>query len=351
MIEETVFSSSAIQRGDELRVKVLDFGIAALDLDHPSREDDSATDHGVGPRLTRAGALMGTPYYMSPEHFFGKASDPRSDQFSFAVALYEALYHQRPFEGDSVAQLQAEVLAGRLRPPPRITDVPAWAFETLSRALAVDPEQRFGSMAELLDMLAHHPDRTADPDHDRTVALRQRMWMLSVLTLGTFGLLGILLVVRVHASIDGFEAYAYWSKLMFTSAAAVALVATKHVFQRNSYNARVFAMVMSLALAVFATTICAGAMGLSTEQTDRLLLVLVAAVFGQASASVGRWLIAVPVLALAGLIASFTLPLMGPASLAVCFAGGTGMTMYFWTRRTRLHGRGTARTTAVSGDG
>jgi predicted Ser/Thr protein kinase len=340
-----------IQRADELGVKVVDFGIAAVELEEAIVDEPS--DDEMAARLTRTGTLMGTPHYMSPEHFRGGASDPRSDQFCFAVALYEALYHQRPFDGESVAQLREQVLAGKLRPPPRVTDVPAWAFETLERALAVDPDQRWSSMAELLHVLAHHPDRTADPEHDRTVALRERLWMLSVLTLGTSGLLGVLLVVRAHMSLAGFEEYAFWSKLMFTSTTAVALVATKHVFLRNSYNWRVFAMVMAMALAALAISICARMIELPAAETDRFLLVMLAAGFGQASASVGKWLIAIPVLALMGLLASFMFPFAASVTLGVCFAAGTGMTVYFWTRRTRrpAHGsvHGTGRT-SVSGE-
>ena len=339
-----------IQGSDQLssRVKVLDFGIAAVDLVEVSLADEAPAQIGEAlSRLTRAGALMGTPYYMSPEHFLGTAADPRSDQFSFAVALYEALYHQRPFEGDSVAELRVSVLAGKLRPPPRMTDVPAWAFETLARALSVKPDERWSSMAELLDVLAHHPDRTADPDHDRTVALPQRIWMLSVLTLGSLGLLGVLLLVRAYGGMDGFEAYAFWSKLMFLSAAIVALVATKHVFQKNSYNQRVFAMIMALASAGIAVTICARAMGLSADQTDRFFLVVIATVFGQASASVGRWLLLIPILALIGLLASIAFPFAAPAMVGLCAVCGTGMMVYFWTRRSRLPVAVTSRTSTA----
>jgi serine/threonine protein kinase len=351
--------------GQPLRVKVLDFGVAAVErFDDepsaavlPSHNDDPSSRDDPPSRLTRAGALMGTPHYMSPEHFLGNATDPRSDQFSFAVALFEALYDLRPFEGGNVDALRASVLAGKLRARPRawevpVREVPAWVAETLTRALAVDPDQRFASMAELLAELASHPDRTANPEHDRTVALRQRLWMLSVLTLGTFGLVGVLLLVRSAGSADGLEAFALWSKILFSSSTIVALVASKHVFGRNSYNWHVFAMVMAVSVALLASTITAHMTGLSAEQADRFALVAVAAIFGQASATVGRWLLAIPVLAVAGLLASFTIPFVASLTLGVCAGLGTGMTVYFWIRRRSVPAGGhtSARTSSVSSD-
>jgi hypothetical protein len=290
---------------------------------------------------------------MSPEHFLGNVTDPGSDQFSFAVALYEALYGQRPFESDDFAQLSGAVLAGKLRPAPMLADVPAWALETLTRALARDPQQRWGSMAELLDTLTHHPDRTANPELDRTVALNQRLWMLSVISLGTFGMLGVLLFVRAHASANGLEEFAFWSKVLVSSAICVGLVAMKHVFQKNSYNRHVFAMVMALVLTMLMTSIIARASGLMAEQADRFLLVALAAIFGQASVTVGRWLIAIPALAILGLAASFAIPFVAPPSLGVCAGLGTGMTVYFWVRKRRKAPdsvRSTGRTSAMSSE-
>jgi serine/threonine protein kinase len=329
--------SSDVGSRSPLRVKVLDFGIATVDragmpiAEQPPSDQDESTS-----RLTMAGSRMGTPIYMSPEHAFGNVTDPRSDQFSFAIALYEALYRLRPFEGDSVELLLAAVIAGKLRPAPATADVPTWALETLTRALARDPNERWGSMAELVAVLADHPERTVDPALDRTVALRQRQWMLLVITVGGLGLLGVLLLVRINASVSGLEDYAFWSKVLFSSGTGVALLATKHVFEKNHYNQRVFAMLMALTLAILAASICARAIGLSAEQTDRFILVVAGAVFGQASASVGRWLIAVPALAVLGLAASFAVPFVAPLALGACVLGGTGMTMYFWRRHRRV---------------
>ncbi len=129
------------------RAAVTDFGLAASEI----VADDEA---GIG-------GLQGTPRYMSPEQFAGRNIDARTDQFSFAIALYEALYRNAPFAGSSVRELSAAVLGGNLRPRPDETSVPLAVHRVLLRALQTDPAARFPSMVELLDALATatHPDR------------------------------------------------------------------------------------------------------------------------------------------------------------------------------------------------
>ena len=103
--------------------------------------------------LTRDGALVGTPSYMAPEQFQHKPASTQSDQFSFCVALYEALYHERPFAGDDVAAVKEAVLAGRVRTPSGRRTRPAWLRRIVLRGLSLVPEDRFPSMAALVDAL------------------------------------------------------------------------------------------------------------------------------------------------------------------------------------------------------
>ena len=125
-------------------VRVMDFGLAAL----------RQTLHGPkARRITRIGSILGTPLYMSPEQLCGQTVDPRADQFSFCVALYEALYGERPFAGDNFAELRTAVLEGIPRPAPLSSRVPARVRAILLRGLSVVAGKRFPDMEALIEAL------------------------------------------------------------------------------------------------------------------------------------------------------------------------------------------------------
>ena len=108
-------------------------------------------------RLTRTGAMMGTPAYMAPEQFLGTPTDARSDQFSFCIALYEALYGERPFEGNSMSSLTANVVQGNVRDAPANSKVPPWVRRVLLRGLKPRAKDRWASMEELIAALGKNP--------------------------------------------------------------------------------------------------------------------------------------------------------------------------------------------------
>ena len=144
------------------RVRVMDFGLARGDGGEATARGDAVerTVRGAAPvlsGLTQVGAIIGTPAYMSLEQFEARDVDARSDQFSFCVALYEALYGERPFTGDTIAALTEALRAEAIREAPRGNVVPGWVRAVVLRGLARAPEARFGSMEALLDALAADP--------------------------------------------------------------------------------------------------------------------------------------------------------------------------------------------------
>ncbi|HWU88487.1 MAG TPA: protein kinase, partial [Kofleriaceae bacterium] len=133
------------------RVAVGDFGVAAL-----AEEAALATIEGgasAALAATQTGAMLGTPRYMAPEQFRGERVDARTDQFGFAVALYEALYGAPPFAGTTTVELARAVTTGRLEPPTRRATVPRRLHRVLVRALSTDREARYASMGDLLEAL------------------------------------------------------------------------------------------------------------------------------------------------------------------------------------------------------
>jgi hypothetical protein len=141
--------------------RVMDFGLAAA--------GGPGTTQQV--RLTKVGAILGTPLYMSPEQMVGQPVDPRADQFSFCVALWEALHGARPFEGATLLELRGDVLAGRPRPGPLKGRVPRRIQAALLRGLSVDRARRFPDMNALLDEISAAPERTSARTATMGVAL------------------------------------------------------------------------------------------------------------------------------------------------------------------------------------
>jgi serine/threonine protein kinase len=139
------------------RVRVLDFGLARASGDEAPQSTstgDEAT--GISAKLTRTGALIGTPRYMAPEQHLGEPAGAAADQFSFCVSLYEALWDERPFEGSTVTELGRSVVAGQVRDP-RNGSAPRWLYQVLAKGLRPDLAARYPSMDALLAALDRDP--------------------------------------------------------------------------------------------------------------------------------------------------------------------------------------------------
>jgi serine/threonine protein kinase len=132
--------------GEDGRVRVTDFGLAAAKPTASAAVPRQISDVN----LTTSGSVMGTPAYMAPEQFVGGNVDPRTDQFNFCVALYEALYGERPFAGATFPELGDNVCEGRIKPAPVGTSVSGALRAIVLRGLSVKPGDRFATMDELI---------------------------------------------------------------------------------------------------------------------------------------------------------------------------------------------------------
>ncbi|HWB79282.1 MAG TPA: WD40 repeat domain-containing serine/threonine protein kinase [Nannocystaceae bacterium] len=140
----------------EARVRVLDFGLAAGTTDPSTSVADVERLAIDDAQLTRTGLLLGTPAYMAPEQIQRSASvDARADQFAFCVALFEALWGQRPFRGRSIGEVTTAIAAGDIvEPAPRVP-IPARVRKAILRGLQHDPALRHASMDALVGELEH----------------------------------------------------------------------------------------------------------------------------------------------------------------------------------------------------
>ncbi|MFO0759674.1 MAG: bifunctional serine/threonine-protein kinase/formylglycine-generating enzyme family protein [Byssovorax sp.] len=129
-------------KGVPLLVKVLDFGVAKM-----------ADDEGPSTVLTQTGVVIGSAPYMSPEQLEGRRDvDLRSDLWSFAVIVYEALTGRQPFGGSSFVTVGAAVLRGQYRPASELRpNLPPSIDDWFAKALCLDPEGRFASARAMID--------------------------------------------------------------------------------------------------------------------------------------------------------------------------------------------------------
>src|SRR6267378_3672884 len=141
--------------GSEDHVYVTDFGIAkTLESDRTS--------------VTRTGAVLGTPLYMSPEQVEGKQVDHRSDLYTFGLIFYEMLTGILPFTGDTTFQLMYQrVHQLPKRPELVIPDLPPYLSRICLKCLEKEPANRYQSAGEILvDLEFKHA-----PTHTRTVQI------------------------------------------------------------------------------------------------------------------------------------------------------------------------------------
>lgn len=212
------FKPHNVLRDQDGRVLVTDFGLARGQIEDPDDAELEQLDpasfappvaggSGSGsqsrPRraldsvldspLTQTGVLIGTPAYMAPEQFIGATPDPRTDQFAFCVAAWEALTGARPFRGGSLDELQQAAKRGVATV---VADLPRDVRAVLQRGLEPDPAKRWPDMTSLLAAL----ERAFNPPS------RRGLWVGALVTAGVGALVaGVIMIAtsRGSSSSDG----------------------------------------------------------------------------------------------------------------------------------------------------
>src|SRR6202795_244050 len=118
---------SNIRVTEDHKVKLVDFGVARF-----------------ASQVSRSDRVLGTPAYLSPEQIAGQKQDGRSDLFSLGIVLYEMITGVRPFAGDSLGEVCAQILTVNPVPPSKLNPTVPAAFDRIvARCLAKNPDNRY----------------------------------------------------------------------------------------------------------------------------------------------------------------------------------------------------------------
>lgn len=141
------------------QVKIMDFGLVRL----------------ASSNLTTAGAIMGTPSYMSPEQAEGKTVSPASDVFSLGAVFYELLAYQKAFKGNTILETLFHVLNEDQEPLAEVSpDLPPLLVEVIDKSLSKNPQARFQDATEFqlaLASLCETPNEEATPSSNFLIVL------------------------------------------------------------------------------------------------------------------------------------------------------------------------------------
>lgn len=182
--------------GKDGRVRVIDFGLARVSasvsaIQNPNESQESTESHAsslstqgaLHAPITEVGAVIGTPRYMSPEQWDGLEADELSDQFSFCVALYEAIAGQPPFKGPGASRRRRAIARQEIAEPRPGHRVPPWLRKILLRGMSESALVRYENMGALLHEL----------ERDRLAVVRRA---------GLVGTVAMLLLVTFWAARD-----------------------------------------------------------------------------------------------------------------------------------------------------
>jgi Tol biopolymer transport system component len=185
------------------KVKILDFGLAkAMEAESASGSRASLSPTLTTPAATRAGLILGTAAYMSPEQAKGKPVDRRADIWAFGCVLYEMLTGRRPFGGEGVS----EVIAAVIMAPVEWGDLPATMPERIRRlvhrCLEKDPRRRLRDIGEarflLEETLAGTPEEKG-PAAVAAAAPSRRKLVIAAVGVAALSVLATVAVLRLSA--------------------------------------------------------------------------------------------------------------------------------------------------------
>ncbi|HVK72299.1 MAG TPA: serine/threonine-protein kinase [Kofleriaceae bacterium] len=319
--------------GDDGRARIADFGLARA-------ATAAAAVSALALDLTHDGAVVGSPGFMSPEHFTGEVT-AAADQWSLAATAYYALFGRLPFAARDLRVLQAMILTDPPAAPPP-TDVPRAAVDAVLRGLARDPADRFATVDELVDALA--AVLAVDPARDQTRFRRQRRGL--AVAMATAGLLAFVLAgVRSGFTYDlGMRWHTGQSLIALAVVTAVSL-GFRRALWGTTHDRRVMALILIALATIAAHRLVADAGGVDLVVMLRTDALIAIALLALGALTIERWL----ALSAALMVAFLALSLLVPAASAPTFhptlVGTIALGIWFWREPRR---RGSSRTDGAS---
>jgi len=175
-----------IKLTEDGQVKILDFGLAKA-LEGEASEANNSTSSTISAAVTRAGVLLGTAAYMSPEQAKGKAVDRRTDIWAFGCVCYEMLTGRPAFEGETTTETLAAVVRAEpdwLKLP---KETPGSIAELLRRCLQKDQKRRLQAIGDARIEIDETLRRPKDAAGEISATAARKGWAL-----GTVALTGVL---------------------------------------------------------------------------------------------------------------------------------------------------------------
>lgn len=278
------FKAANVLIGADQRARVVDFGLARgarFSTDDGTSSSQALLDDG----LTAHGAIMGTPGYLSPEHFSG-AFVPASDQWSYCAALYRALFSRLPCAGDSIAAMREAVSRGPAPPPSlRAAELDPSLTDAVLRGLSPDPSARWPSMTALVDAL--EATIALSSDADPRAFMRQKRRALSIV--GALGTLNY--VVQIARTKGRFDNYVIFQSIAIALVVflIVCAVLRKTLFATRHNRALLFCFGLTLGSMVVHRAY-AIARNLETDDVLRVDALVALALSALGAVTLERWL-------------------------------------------------------------
>jgi len=304
--------------------------LRAVPKPHSDLDDSGRLRPGEEPRSNAR--IAGTPAYMAPEQHRHHPADQRSDQFSFCITLFTALYGQHPFAGGSLLELIINLTDGKMHAPPADTQVPTVVHAVIVRGLALDPDARWPALGELLDALEKASGRDKDPEFDLSVAKQQRVWLAGIIAAS---ILGMSIWVILGSAKDLMPS----PEMNATAGAIINAVLFAVIFWfrgpllKNTINRRVTAWLVVSSIAMLVHRLITMFLEVPVSTTMALDLLLLGSIAALAATTVERWIGWTATLLLTSAVLAAALPGISSVILAIAVVGVFCLAVLFWSRK------------------